>query len=281
MTATEMSEASFKRRFKVIHELGSGTFGRVEKVYDKQLGRVVALKTVSPSLMREVTVMKSVNHNSIISFYEAFLVGEELKISMEFCGNSSMVYHKARMTPLMVQCIVRDVASALAELHSKNIIHFDVKPQNILMTSIGEVKLSDFGISRCEDSIVTSKDLSGTAFYMAPELLRGEKATIKIDVWALGITAFELITGVPLALTKCESFGSWIEKNQNEVQNNGKWNQELVDLISEMLNGDKVCRIAADDIAKRLNHLPATWIVAGTTINNGDLITPKSHLFWE
>ena len=279
MAVTTMSGAAFKRRFKVIHEMGAGTFGRVEKAHDNQTGKVVAIKTVDQSLMREVSVMRSVEHRNIVSFYDAFQVDAELKISMEFCGNSSMVYHKARMTPELVQCVIRDVAAALAELHSKSIIHFDVKPQNILMTSIGDIKLSDFGISRSEASVMT-KDVSGTVFYMAPELIRGEKATTKVDIWALGITAFEMITGIPIALTNCQNFKSWLDIHENEVKTSDKWNDTLVELISEMLNDNKEDRITADELLSRFIDLPETWIVTGSVLNNS-LINPKSSSFWE
>jgi serine/threonine protein kinase len=182
---------------------------------------------------------------------------------MEFCGNSNLSTHKLRMTEAFLMAIVRDLASALAEIHSKNLIHFDVKPQNVLLSLIGKAKLSDFGITSRANSTVARDQCAkpGTMMYMAPELLAGKQATSAADIWALGITAFEMAVGVPIALTDAETIDEWLANHDAVFVADGQpWSRHFTRLLRRMFIEDPNKRITAQEILAipQLTNIPPT-----------------------
>jgi serine/threonine protein kinase len=280
-----LSKTKVTSRFQTIYELGSGAFGRVEKVYDRQNNDVRAIKIIKPDgdssdYTREVNLLQRLSHPNIVAFHESFRVDSELYIVMEFCGNSNLSTHKPRMTEAFLMAIVRDMASALAEIHSKNLIHFDVKPQNVLLSSIGEAKLSDFGVTSRADSTVARDQCAkpGTMMYMAPELLAGKQATSAADIWALGITAFEMAVGVPIALTGAETIDEWFANHDAVFVADGQpWSHHFTRLLRRMLTEDPNKRITAQEILAipQLANIQPTWLIAG------DIIEPDSQIFWD
>ena len=145
-------------------------------------------------------------------------------------------------------------------------IHSDVKPQNILITSTCDIKLADFGIIHYQDSdtinLTCAKD--GSPFYMAPEMLQGKPIDSSVDIWALGMTAFEMMTGVPLTLTKCSSYNEWVRKN------NPKWSNNFKGLLQSMLSNDPSLRPSAHELLNReiILNLNETWILISEQIND-------------
>lgn len=274
-----MARTDFERRFSVIHGIGSGASGQVDKAYDRENNRVVAVKTIprsaDESYVSELRMMEEIDHANIVKMFEVFEVDGNLKIVMDFCGNGNLTTRKTRMTESMILCVIRDVANALSYLHKRNIVHCDIKPQNVLFSSIAEIKVSDFGISRHIDT-AGDHDLAGTIFYMAPELLDGRDPSPAADMWALGITAFELVTGVPLALTEERTLDKYIERHGTET-----WSDSVLGLVRKMLTHDPGTRIQAHEIADdpSIRYIPHTWIIAAA--DKGEWITPKSDVFWE
>ena len=266
-----MSAAS--RRFKVIYEIGAGAFSRVEKCLDRETGQVVALKSVpidnSDHFSREVTLMRSLAHPNIVTFYDSFRTPTELQISMEFCANGNLASHKHKVTPDMILSIVRDVAAALSYLHSHSVIHLDIKPQNILITALGEVKLGDFGISRHADTATAA----GTLLYIAPEILSGSPVSPACDIYSLGMTVFELITGVPISLTGFSSFNDWKASNAHTID------PRILAILNRTLCTNPSDRATAESLLQLLQDTPETWRIAMKTASNW--ITPKSRVFWE
>jgi serine/threonine protein kinase len=174
-------------RFQTIYELGSGAFGRVEKVYDQQSSdvravRIMKTKGDAPDYTREVNLLQSLFNPNIVTFSESFKVESELYILMELCGKGNLSYHKQRMTEMFPIAIIRDVAAALAEIHGKNLVHFDVKPQNILLSSINETKLSDFGVSRRADSTIARTGCAKPGTRMYRVLHSGLATRFLIDI---------------------------------------------------------------------------------------------------
>jgi len=280
-----LTRAQVSSRFKTIYELGSGAFGRVEKVYDRVSNEVRAVKIIrkddsAVDRNREVQLLRSLSHPNIVEFHESFEVDDDVGVVMEYCGNGNLASQKSRMTEAVLLAIVRDVASALCYVHRKNVIHFDVKPQNVLLSSIGEAKLADFGVSRRADSTAAGAGCAkpGTVMYMAPELLSGGRATSASDVWALGVTAFEMAVGVPIALTGAETFDEWFATHEAAFQGDGRrWSPHFTRLVRRMLAADPAKRISAEDIlaVPQIADAPPTWLVFG------DAAEPRSEIFWD
>ncbi|KAK8835266.1 MAP kinase kinase kinase kinase activity protein [Tritrichomonas musculus] len=259
-----------EKRFKNIFEIGSGGFGHVEKAYDKEKKELIAIKIISnfessEQTKREISFLQKCKHENIVGFNEAFAVNNDLWISMEYCSFGSIAKYKSLMNEKFVLCIIRDVLSALSYLHSQEMIHSDVKPQNILFSNTCDIKLADFGIAHNLNSISVQQTgkKDGTPFYMAPEMINGRPISSSIDIWALGITAFEMIVGIPLGLTGYSNIQEWIESN------NPKWSYDFKDILNKMLENDPLRRPSAKLIlqSKIFQTLKPTWMFASEILH--------------
>ena len=199
------------QRYKIISELGKGGMSDVYEARDVIFRREVALKIIKfenakriDNLIRfqnEARFSAAFNHPNIVKIYEYGEYNNLPYIVTEYVKGQTLrdVLDYKRCFSLNESCsIMLQLCDALIEVHSKNIVHRDIKPQNVYYASDGEIKLGDFGISVLLGSgmnVNENKKVMGTAQYLAPELVYGEKATFQSDIYAMGITFFELLTG--------------------------------------------------------------------------------------
>jgi serine/threonine protein kinase len=199
-------------RYSLDRELGRGGMGAVWLGRDEVLGRVVAIKRVgaalggsSPDLVRaerEARIAARVNHPHVVAVFDLVHEGDQKWLVMEYVEGVTLadkIHEVGRLTPAMAAPILAQAAEALSAAHEAGVVHRDVKPSNILLTTDGNVKLSDFGIARAEaDASLTATGLvTGSPAYIAPEVASGRTATGASDVWSLGATAFHALTGKP------------------------------------------------------------------------------------
>ena len=204
---------------RVVAKIGEGGMGIVYRAYDEMLHRDVALKVVkkdahldsssSERLLHEARASSSLSHPNICTIHE---VGEnegELFIVMELVEGKSLraMCADAGLPPESVLRYGVQIASALARAHDRGIVHRDLKTANIVVTADGLVKVLDFGLAkqvgggifdattRSFASIQDASSMSGTLPYMAPEILRGEAADYRSDLWALGVVLYEAASG--------------------------------------------------------------------------------------
>lgn len=195
--------------YRILDRIGSGGMGTVYSARDSRLDRNVALKFLPPWLAadpraaerfrHEARAAAALDHPNICTVYE---IGEERAgrpyIAMALYRGETL---RARLErgPLPVDEAVRvavAVARALAAAHARGIVHRDVKPGNVMLTTDGRVKLLDFGLARLEDVALTRPGLlRGTVSYMAPEQVRGDPAGPAADLWALGVVMYEMLAG--------------------------------------------------------------------------------------
>lgn len=199
------------QRYKIISELGKGGMSDVYEARDVIFRREVALKIIKyenakriDNLIRfqnEARFSAAFNHHNIVKIYDYGEYNNLPYIVTEYVKGQTLrdVLDYKRCFSLNESCsIMLQLCDALIEVHSKNIVHRDIKPQNVYYASDGEIKLGDFGISVLLGSgmnVNENKKVMGTAQYLAPELVYGEKATFQSDIYAMGITFFELLTG--------------------------------------------------------------------------------------
>lgn len=200
-------------RYQILNQLGRGGMGSVYRALDRLSERIVTLKRlrVSPSpentlssasdsrlsLAREFSLLASLRHPNIISVLDyGFDPGGMPFFTMDLEENAVPIIDAARGRPLLVQVdLLVQTLRALAYLHRHGIIHRDLKPENVVVVD-GHVKVLDFGLSAYVDSIEPSaSSWVGTLPYMAPEVLRGGTITLRTDLHALGMIAYEILTG--------------------------------------------------------------------------------------
>ncbi|KAG7459766.1 hypothetical protein MATL_G00214220 [Megalops atlanticus] len=198
--------------------LGQGTFGRVYLCYDVDTGRELAAKQVqfdpdSPETSKEVSaleceiqLLKNLHHERIVQYYGCLRDHSEktLTIFMEYMpGGSVKDQLKAygALTENVTRKYTRQILEGMSYLHSNMIVHRDIKGANILRDSEGNVKLGDFGASKRLQTICMSgtgmRSVSGTPYWMSPEVISGEGYGRKADVWSLGCTVVEMLTEKP------------------------------------------------------------------------------------
>lgn len=186
---------------------GLGTAVRL--VHNRKTGEKVALKVMEKSsffspedrsrAQREIAIHQSLNHPNIVRLYDTFEDNDRLYMAIEYVPGGSLydkMKYNATVPEPTARNIARELISALDYLHDRNIVHCDVKPENILLDHNKNVKLCDFGLARpVKDGLVETKDVLGSIGYMAPEVMKRRPFDFTIDMWAVGIILYQLLVG--------------------------------------------------------------------------------------
>jgi serine/threonine protein kinase len=191
-------------RYRLLRRLGSGGMATVWLAHDERLGREVAVKLLSDVLAgdeayrrrfeREARVAAGLNHPALVSLLDFGTESERPYLVMELVPGETLAARIAAGAPkLDLRALAGDLLSALAYMHHNQIVHRDIKPANVLIDGDGRARLTDFGIARPENATALTEtgQLIGTRAYMAPELMRGEPATPRSDLYSLGIVLRE------------------------------------------------------------------------------------------
>ena len=198
------------KRYQVIEKLGAGGMAVAYKARDMRLGRFVTVKVLKDEYSEnddflakfssEASAAASLSHHNIVRVYD---VGEDRGINyivMEYVHGESLkktIEKKAPFDTLTTLSVAMQIASALSHAHKHHVVHRDIKPQNILVSVDGTVKVTDFGIARAATANTYAADVNamGSVHYFSPEQARGGYVNEKSDIYSLGITMFEMATG--------------------------------------------------------------------------------------
>ena len=198
------------KRYQVIEKLGAGGMAVAYKAMDMRLGRFVTVKVLKDEYSEnddflakfssEASAAASLSHHNIVRVYD---VGEDRGINyivMEYVHGESLkktIEKKAPFDTLTTLSVAMQIASALSHAHKHHVVHRDIKPQNILVSVDGTVKVTDFGIARAATANTYAADVNamGSVHYFSPEQARGGYVNEKSDIYSLGITMFEMATG--------------------------------------------------------------------------------------
>ncbi len=197
------------RRYELEERVGSGGMAEVYRANDKLLGRTVAVKILHAAYKndtefiekfhREAKAAACMAHSNIVNIYDVGIDGDDHYIVMEYVPGSTLKKKIQDEAPLDIATavhIAKDIADGLAHAHANNIVHCDIKPHNILMTTDNRAKIADFGIARAvtESTMTYSGSVVGSVHYFSPEQARGAGITPKSDVYSLGIVLYEMLT---------------------------------------------------------------------------------------
>ncbi len=203
-------EEGTKGRYTILHEIGRGGMSRVYLAYDNLLDRKVAYKKLSlfmedhekveRRVLREARSMARLHHPNIVMLFDIGRCDTALYLIMEYLDGPTLAQRIHARGALDVHKsleIFHQIGEALHFAHRHGIVHLDVKPGNILSNEQGTIfKLTDFGISRIlHESRYSRSSIHFTPYYVAPEQIRGERVDVRTDIYALGVTMFEVLTG--------------------------------------------------------------------------------------
>lgn len=277
--------------------VGMGSFAEVRIGYDKSTGQQVAIKVMKKNkrdteLMRSVEcemnfISKNIDHENIVATYDVFDTRDNLFIVMEYMPGG-MLYdilaNEGYFTEKNASSVMRDLLYAVQCLHDNDIVHRDIKPENVLALNKTwplKVKLADFGLADfvLENSFgeKSTCGMYGTPFFVAPEVIRAETYTPAVDIWSLGVLAYNMLSG------KLPFDGNNIKEVLRRVRSGrytfpeSEWRDisaEAKDFIRGLLEVDPKKRLAANEA---LNH---TWLTS-TNISERAITNDRSALGYE
>lgn len=205
------SEKSIKDHYAFVRNLGEGHFGMVLLAKDRRTREKFAVKVIKKQhaevrtmtlIQRELAILRLVNHRNIVRLYDLFDTEDKLYFVLEYMQGGALYQVLAKdethFSEERASFIIKDVLQGLQYLHSKGIVHRDVKPENILTTSIKwpfTSKLADFGLSNFLGNSEALVSKVGTPYFCAREVVTNESYGVKADMWSLGVVAFEMLSG--------------------------------------------------------------------------------------
>uniref|UniRef100_A0A7S2U6B1 Protein kinase domain-containing protein n=1 Tax=Attheya septentrionalis TaxID=420275 RepID=A0A7S2U6B1_9STRA len=252
-----------KRLFRLDRFLGKGTSGSVFECTVLETGLKHAIKVIGKEQLQnseevdemwnEIKVHGSLKHTNICGFVDSFEDDENYYILMELCNNGSLQNRlnqnkRKGLDESEVKRIMMQLIQAVQFMHDKNIMHHDLKPDNIFLDQEGNVKLGDFGLAvQLASSDETLIYQAGTHLFMAPEMIEWKRHSFEADIWSLGVILYCLLTG------KCPFRGVFQMLFQRIVKGEYKFPDTMSfdakDLISSMLQADPADRPSLEEIS--------------------------------
>lgn len=196
-----------KTTYRDLIKIGQGASGGVYTAHDMSSEAAVAIKQMNLEkqpkkelILNEILVMKESKHRNIVNFIDSYLVKGDLWIVMEYMEGGSLtdVVTHCLLSEGQIGAVCRETLKGLQFLHSKGVLHRDIKSDNILLSLTGDIKLTDFGFcAQINENNLKRTTMVGTPYWMAPEVVSRKEYGPKVDIWSLGIMIIEMIEGEP------------------------------------------------------------------------------------
>jgi len=209
-------------------------------------------------LTSEIHIMKESDHKNIVGYKDSFRVESQLWVVMEYMGGGCLTeileqFDYCQMTENHIAWVCKETLKGLKYIHSLHTIHRDIKSDNMLLSSKGDVKIADFGYAA---QLTQKKDrrntIVGTPYWMAPELIRGQNYDTKVDLWSLGIMIMEMAEGEPpyMEFPPLRALFLITTKGIPDLKEPEKWTKEFRDFVSKTLEKDPEKRPGAQELLK-------------------------------
>ncbi|KAL2085923.1 hypothetical protein ACEWY4_019243 [Coilia grayii] len=267
---TPIQSEAFTEHYNIIpgKELGRGKFAVVRKCVEKRSGREYAAKFMRKrrkgqdcrsEIIHEIAVLElATNSHRVVNLHQVYEMASEMVLVLEFAAggeifNQCVAERDEAFKEEDVKRLMRQILEGVAFLHRNNVVHLDLKPQNILLTSdtpLGDIKIVDFGLSRLVSSNQEIREIMGTPEYVAPEILNYEPISTATDMWSIGVLAYVMLTGISpfLGDDKQETFLNISQINvsyaEEELENLDK---AAIQFIKSLLIKDPEERATAEE----------------------------------
>ncbi|XP_071988098.1 serine/threonine-protein kinase 33 isoform X1 [Engystomops pustulosus] len=279
-------EAAIQQIYTLGKKLGQGSFGVVVEATHRETGKKWAIKKVNREkagssavklLEREVSILKRVNHDHIIHLEEVYETPKRVYLVMELCEGGELrdfLQRRKRLSEGETRRVIHSLASAIAYLHKKDIVHRDLKLENILVHSDdaadGEelmlnIKVTDFGLAVQKGGVGSENMLQstcGTPIYMAPEVINAHDYSQQCDIWSIGVIMYMLLSGDPPFMGSSEEkLFEHIKRGQLKFSSS-VWqsvSEAAKDVLQKLLRVDPADRITANEL------LDNPWITGDTS----------------
>ncbi|MFN7951320.1 MAG: protein kinase [bacterium] len=250
----------FDGRYRIVRKLGAGGIGAVFLARDESLDETVALKVLKPMtdvsddvvgrFKQEIKITRRIVHPNVVRTYDFGECGSLPYVAMEYVGGRDlkrMLREVGRFSVAEGTRIVRAVCGALAAAHRLDVVHRDIKPQNILIDAEGEVKLIDFGIAKIKDAVTATltEMFIGTPEYISPEMALGNPVDRRTDVYSVGVVMYEMFCG-----TTPFRGGSLVSLLQRHVSEAPRPPRELVPELPAALEASILRALAKDPVGR-------------------------------
>nr|XP_020462197.1 serine/threonine-protein kinase 17B [Monopterus albus] len=255
---TPISAEPLESVYKVTGELGRGKFAVVKRCVEKATGKVFAAKFLRKrrrgrdcraEVIHEMAVLEMARNNSrVVNLHAAHETDHDIVLVLEYAAGGEIFDHcvsEELLPEAQITRLIRQTLEGVNYLHQSNLVHLDLKPQNILLTGLsppGDIKIVDFGLARRLGAVGELREILGTPEYVAPEILNYEPITTATDLWSVGVIAYMLVTG--------ESPFAGDDKQETYLN----VSQVNVDYSSESFS--RVSELAVDFIRKLLVKAP-------------------------
>ncbi|KAM7539746.1 hypothetical protein Aperf_G00000038034 [Anoplocephala perfoliata] len=286
--------------YVLTERLGKGTYGEVFKAVSQKNRRAYAVKRIykkslckraQDNLVGEIGILKKLNHRNIVSMIDFTWDSEYVYIFMEYLGGgdlSSFLKTERRLSERTIRYFLQQLAFALHYLHERNIVHMDIKPQNILLTTSTPpvLKLADFGFATSLEETVKMNEVRGSLLYLAPEIYKYGVYDKSCDLWSVGTILFQCLFGkAPFCCSTIEGVkAKLLDDSPISIPEHPTYSKDCIDLLSKLLKRSPSERIKHEQffvhpfidlshapcpqsIEKALNHIT----LADSLFEGGDL----------